>query len=516
MQVEEGGSGVNEYQSNQQSYVRSFFNDVDITTCVHLRANAIARVPLFVYEPLPNGKRHKIDHDALDVLHLTNPKNWFAGKNWHRWNLGSLDISGHTCSQFAFDRRGIPSEIFWLPPVSYTPKLGPDGYFGGIEIREPGGHEYPVPADQLFYMSTGSLTGDIAGMSRIQAMRMDLNLTSYSKSSNYWFFRNNQRPDWLLMGDFAPTDDNTERLRRLINRWAGGDNRRGPLILGGGNLKATLLTTERKDMEWLSQQRISQEAKAAAFGVPVFLLNNLDRATWANYREANQAWWHNSLIPELDHYADQLTRGFLYRWPDAQSRKLKMGFDYAQVEGLGEDLAQIWEREVELLKTLTQGMQMGGLIPNQWRVIAHDTLNRLGVDAVPLEGAVPQGEDRLVNWNLVPSSQAGATLAIDMMAARGPNAALVQNVPNDPTDFEGAAEEIRQDEQAVADRRAEQEQAQTARQQTQAERERQQQADQTQRLEARLARLETKDEATDLSTALGLLVEAVEDELAAA
>ena len=459
MQVEEAGSGLSEYTSTRESYTRAFFNDVDITACALYRGNALAKAPLYVWTRLANGKRQKVDHDASGVLASTNPKNWYTGHQWHRWNLISLDIHGHAASQVATNRLGIPTELYWFPPTAYTPYPDDNGYLGGIRWRESGGQEHVVPASQLFYLATGSITGDLGGMSRIQSLRMDLNLTAYSKASNYWFFRNNQRPDWLLTGDFAPTADNVEGLRRQIQKWAGGDNRRGPLILGGGNISAHLMTTERKDMEWLSQQRLSQEAKASAFGVPVFFLNNLDRATYANYDTALKAWWHDTLIPQFDDYADQLTRNFLWRWPDARSKNLFMAYDYGEIAGIAEDFGKIWEREVAMAKIMAEAMIQRGLTPNQWRMIQADAFDRLGLDSKPFKGEVPQGDDILTAWSNIPASQADANTVLNAMLGRGPNAAYLQNIPNNPTDWEAVAQRVSDD--LAADRR----QAQDANQQ---------------------------------------------------
>jgi len=73
-----------------------------------------------------------------------------------------------------------------------------------------------------------------------------------------------------------------QRLRREWMQAFSGESNKSPFF-AGNNTKATLLTQTAKDMEWLAQQRLSQEEISATFGVPLVYLNNFDRATYENW-----------------------------------------------------------------------------------------------------------------------------------------------------------------------------------------------------------------------------------------
>lgn len=425
------GAGVQEYTGSKADMARSF-TDAWIFRCIEVRGAAIAQATLRCWSVGPNGKRTAVDHDALGVLQSTNPVNWLAGIKLWRASLASLDLHGHFCWQLQL-KNGLPTEIYFWPPAVYTPMSDNDGFFSGIKLDN-SDEKRIIPASQLVYDATMSPSEPIKGTSRITAARMALNLRSYSLASNLWFFRNNQRPDWLLTMESLPTEENVSRMRRYINQWANGDNRRGPLILGGaGGMHAQLLTTTPKDAEWVAQQRLSQEEVAAIFGVPVIMLNNLERATYSNFEVARTQFWHDTMRPEMDDLADALTRLFLWRWPDAAKKKLVLGFDYTKVEGLQEDINKQWERAMAYMDRINKAVQDRSMTPNKARVAIAAMMETLGLPIDAWTGPVPQGNETLVPYSMIPGSQTSVQAVADILAARGQAGLyVVENVPGAP------------------------------------------------------------------------------------
>ncbi len=445
-----GTGAVQEYTGEKGDFNRSIY-DAMIFRAVDVRGGAMTQAPLKIYQPKKGARRRQeVDHDALDVMRYTNPMGWNCGDLLLQATLASQDLWGHYCWQLAFGQNKLPTEIYFIPPAAYEP-IPTNGYFSGIKIRDrnDGTKFRIIDARELVYDATMSLTNPLQGTSKIRAAQMDLNLRAYGQASNLWFLRNNMRPDWLLTGDFAPTDENVSKIRRLINQWAGGDNRRGPLILGGGSMQAHVLTMERKDAEWVQQQRLAQENIASIFGVPMTMMGVLENATLANVEALNVIFWKDTMFPELKRMADGLTRTFLWRWDDARRAGLEFGFDLAAIEGLGEDIGKIWERFLGFLDRINKQVSDGTMVPNQARAASVNFAEQLGLDPAPWVGKVPQGEDRLVNWNFIPSNQASLGAVIDIMAARGPNAGIVQDLPG-AEGFEAAAQDVLQAEQERA------------------------------------------------------------------
>lgn len=426
------GSGYDggEIPDNVQGRNQAFRADVAVYRCVDIRGSAIASVPLKVYDSIDPSKRSVVEHEALDVLLTTNPLGDVAGPHLFRYSLGSRDLHGSFAWQLAFDtggrtRQPLPREIYWLPPGQYKPIPGkdlkppqPQVRFGGLEVTPGDGKpKYFVPASQCVYAPSMNTQDPLRGTSRITALRNDLNLRLYGQNSNLWFFRNNQRPDVVVTGQFSPTIENVSLMRRIWKAAFGGDHNRGPAFLPS-DMRVNLLTMTQKDAEWLGQRQAAREDILAAFGVPPPVYGDLARATYENIRTAYEGFWRSGMIPELDDMAWTLTNQFLWKWPDAKKARLVFAFDYAAIEALQEDANAIWERTKQMLDTLNTSVERRALLPNQFRQIAQMLFKQAGLPDAPWHGNVPSGNMFLCHLNEIPVIEASVQANVDTLAAR--------------------------------------------------------------------------------------------------
>ena len=437
MGIEDAATGVQEIQNNSADYNRAYTAESVIYRLVDVRTKAAAQAPLRVYATDKTGKQVSVDHDALAVIKFGNPQNWVAGEAaFKKASLASLDLHGRVAAELAFANNGTPSEIYWLPPGGYEPEAFDSGYFRGIKVK--GGAGQPqehLPASKLFYHHTLNLEKPWAGTSKIAAGRMQINLNMFSLNSNSAFFKNSMRPDWLLTGDWDNTEQNTSMIRRALRRLLGGEANRSPLIIGK-NTTAHLLSISPKDAEWVMQQKLSLEALCAIFGVPLPVYGNLDNGTYANYDAAVATFWTDTMKGDLDDFADGLTRNFLSRWPDAKG--LAFGFDYNRIRGLTEDINKVWERFMGFMDRIEKQVLQRVIVPDQARVIIGAFADQLGLDSSPWKGNVPGGNNFYVPYQNVPIDQLDIQAVIDIMAARGSNPQLEEDVPGAPHAAENA------------------------------------------------------------------------------
>ena len=101
------------------------------------------------------------------------------------------------------------------------------------------------------------------------------------------------------------TDEQFERLQaRARGGLPGARNAGRPLLLEGG-LDWKPLSLSPKDMDFIGQAR-RRARIALALGVPPMLLGIPGDNTYANYQEANRAFWRQTVMPLVA----RMTQGF--------------------------------------------------------------------------------------------------------------------------------------------------------------------------------------------------------------
>ena len=222
----------------------------------------------------------------------------------------------------------------------------------------------------LFHMRLFNPLESCHGLSPLYAARQAVDLHNRGAVWAKALLENSARPSGALVHDPASgerlTDDQFERLKSELETNFTGPLQAGrPLVLEGG-LDWKSISLSPTDMDFIQLRREAAREIALAFGVPPMLLGLPGDNTYANYREANQAFWRQTIIPLVTKIAAGL-QGWLRPF---YGEGLMIATDLDGVPALAEERAVLWSRlsSAEFITT------------DEARVIA-------GLDPAPTEGA---------------------------------------------------------------------------------------------------------------------------------
>ena len=249
--------------------------------CVRLIAEAAAAVPLKASNA---AAQRLIDQPNPDQ---SGPELW---ENFY----GFLQLAGNAYLELV-SLENEPRELFVLRPDRLRVLPGPRGWPQGWEYvvdgrkrvfqRDPVSGRAPVFHIKLFHPGD-----DYYGLSPIQAAARALDL-------------HNAGGEWakaLLVfngGEGRMSPDQFDRLKReLAEDYAGPTNAGRPMLLEGG-LDWKPMALSPADMDFTQARREAAREIALAFGVPPLLLGLPGDNTYANYREANLAFWRQAVSP---------------------------------------------------------------------------------------------------------------------------------------------------------------------------------------------------------------------------
>lgn len=196
----------------------------------------------------------------------------------------------------------------------------------------------------LYHMRLFNPVDDCHGLSPLAAAAQAVDLHNRGGVWAKALLENSARPSGALV--HAPqsgerlTDAQFERLKSELEQSFTGPHQAGrPMVLEGG-LDWKSMSLSPADMDFTQLRREAAREIALAFGVPPMLLGLPGDNSYANYREANQAFWRQTIIPLVAKTATGL-QGWLGAF---FGDDLRITPDIDKVPALAEERAVLWKR----------------------------------------------------------------------------------------------------------------------------------------------------------------------------
>ena len=321
-------------------------------------AEAAASAPLVVFH---EGRRAG-GHPLQVLLERPNPEQ--GGPDLMEAFFGSLQTAGNAYLEAAGLER--PDELYALRPDRMKVVPGRQGWpeaydysVGGRSVRLTRDADgwLPVLHLKLFHPAD-----DHYGVSPLEAAAFAIDVHNASGAWNKALLDNAARPSGALVytsretGDRL-TEEQFDRLKtELTDAHVGASNAGRPLLLEGG-LDWRPMSLSPADMDFIEGKHAAAREIALAFGVPPQLLGVPGDATYSNYREANGAFWRQTVIPLAERAARAMTAWLGAKFPGA-----RVGVDLDAVPALSAEREALWSRlEAATFLTPEARRRMAGL-----------------------------------------------------------------------------------------------------------------------------------------------------------
>nr|WP_245943988.1 phage portal protein [Acuticoccus kandeliae] len=305
---------------------------------VRMIAEAAASAPFLLYE----GEREVEDHPLLALLTRPNPAQ--SGVALLETVYGHLMVAGNAYLE-AVTIDAAPREIFALRPDRMKVVPGPDGWPAGFEygagsrtvrFRQEG---TPQP---VLHLSLFHPLNDHYGFAPIEAAQTSLDIHNAAGAWAKALLDNGARPSGALVykAEGHLSDDQFDRLKvELEENYSGARNAGRPLLLEGGLDWKTMAMSPR-DMDFIEAKNLAAREIALAFGVPPMLLGIPGDNTYSNYREANRAFWRQTVLPLVNRTCQAIGNWLGPAWGEG----LRLSYDADQIEALSLEREALWDR----------------------------------------------------------------------------------------------------------------------------------------------------------------------------
>lgn len=340
-----------EISDNDEGYTRAYRNNPHVRRCVDLRARLIASTPLRLYKRLPQGRELIPKHDVISLLQDVNPYNLNRSTLWYETEV---DTCVYGRAWWLLDRPAIsrervnvapPKGIYHLlakniPQTDQNPKLddspGGPGWIKHVVFKVQGQEDRAYDINQLIYFRRANPSNSVHGLSPLSSVIYEIEAYQQAVAWNAKFFKNGARlSGWLeLPGDM--TDGERENaIESFRKAYASGvDTAHKVGLLEGGARFVTDGTTPR-DSDWANLCQRSKETVYNLYGVPLaFSRGSLDKVA-AAARDSGVDFWTQTLIPEMDWLAEELTWRLLQMgYGDLKPETHFFAFDTSEIPAL--------------------------------------------------------------------------------------------------------------------------------------------------------------------------------------
>lgn len=308
--------------------------------CVRMLTEAAVSVPFRVSVDGAESVEHPL------VRLLTNPNLRQSGAELYEQLYAHLFTSGNAYLQ-AVLADGEIKGFYALRPGRTKAEPGGDGWVAAYRY-ETGPRTIRLdqntePVAQILHLKLFNPADDHYGLSPLAAAQVSLETHDAASRWNRALLKNAARPSGALVYSAASgnlTDTQFKRLKEELEAgFQGAINAGRPMVLEGG-LDWKSMSMSPRDMDFIEAKHSAARDIALAFGVPPMLLGIPGDNSYANFAEANRAFWRQTIVPLVRRTAETIGR-----WLDpAVDGELVIAPDLDRIEALAEDRAALWQR----------------------------------------------------------------------------------------------------------------------------------------------------------------------------
>jgi len=266
---------------------------------VKLIAEAAAALPILLQDKTTRYETHPV----LDLITRPNPLQGRA--ELFEALFGQILLTGDGYVEAVGGETGVPLELHVLRSDRMSLVPGADGW--------PVAYDYTVGAKKhrfnvadgispICHIKSFHPLDDHYGLSPLQATAQALDVHNSASAWSKALLDNAARPSGAIVykggdGEGTLSADQYDRLLAEMEAYHVGVRNAGrPMLLEGG-LDWKPMGLSPSDMEFQETKAAASREIATAFGVPPMLLGILGDATYANYQEANRAFYRLTVLP---------------------------------------------------------------------------------------------------------------------------------------------------------------------------------------------------------------------------
>ena len=374
------GKRVNERSAMQMTAVYS---------CVRILSEAVAGLPLHLYQYTDKSSREKVVENPLYFLLHDEPNTEMTSFVFRETLMTHLLLWGNAYSQIIRNGKGEVVGLYPLMPDRMTVNRDEKGQLY---------YEYMVSSDDAKTLKGGTVRlspydvlhipglgfDGLVGYSPIAMAKNAIGLAIAAEEYGSKFYANGATPSGIL--EYPGTVKEPDKVRESWNAGFGGSSNAHKIAVLEEGMKYTPISISPNEAQFLETRKFQINEIARIFRVPPHMVGDLEKSSFSNIEQQSLEFVKYTLEPWLVRWEQAMQRSLI---PQDDKSKYFIKFN---VDGL---LRGDYQSRMQGYATARQ---------NGW-MSANDIRELENLDRIPAEEG---GDLYLINGNMMPLSMSGA------------------------------------------------------------------------------------------------------------
>lgn len=317
-----------------------------VFACLMTIATSYPEPPLVVKRRYRSGDvEERTDHPLQQLLDNPTPNGELSIEEILFWTAWAKHVDGNAYwlkVRSGDNTTGNVIELWPISPNAMAPYTEPNSgdWISYYKYHIRPNETIKVPVENVIHFRLGIDDRDMRlGLSPLKALLREISTDSEADKFTQTLLKNYAVPGLVVVPAQGTVlnEGDAERIAQKLRYKFGGDNR-GNIAVMSKESTISQFGFSPKDLEITSSHRLPEERISAVLGVPAIVAGlgaGLDRATYANFKEAREMFTENKLIPLWRADANKLTTSLLGDF--SRTRNAFIEFDISDVRALQED-----------------------------------------------------------------------------------------------------------------------------------------------------------------------------------
>lgn len=267
-------------------------------SAIRLIAETVGTMPLHLYRKTSKGRERATDHPLYALVH-DQPNEYMTAVEWKEAMVVSLATMGQSYN--FVDQFESTGRIISIQPV-HKSRVKPEiDVNGGLDywLTKRNGQRLKLKRRQICPIRGFGGVGDLEGYAPHKLHFNSLALTVAVEKYGAEFFGSGARPSGILTTKTEFGEKSRDDIRKSFAKYMRDSWLKGELPVLDSETTYSPITTPNNDSQFIETRKMQIAEVARIYRVPLHMLMEMDKASYANTEQANKHFLDYTLLSYL-------------------------------------------------------------------------------------------------------------------------------------------------------------------------------------------------------------------------